>query len=251
MEQGAVGSGQDGCTPSPQPSPPRERALNTALLLTAVLWPDLAPGPSGSQQCPAGPGLPFISCPVSPPRREEKSPAGAGTVPWPPPPASGDSNKAGTVPVSDPPLHGTAAAARPEPCWGKAVPGAGLAQRVTGSATGKSRAWLPKAPPTGTGGLDALPGVPWGDIKQCHPCTRSRGSRQHSLCHPAAKKDGCLPHTPGVLELPAPWGATPKAMPSWSAVPWLLLGCAWPHSKPPASGPVAPALPCAGGAVVA
>lgn len=51
----------------------------------------------------------------------------------------------------------------------------------------------------------------WGDLEQRHPCTRSHRSHQCSLCHPAAKKM-VPPSHPRMLELPALWGVTPKAV---------------------------------------
>lgn len=89
-EQGAAGSCRDRGTPNPQPPPPRERALNTGLL-AAVLRPDLAPGPRGSRQCPAGRGLPFISFMSTLPAQEGGEEPGwsSSNCFGPPPPASG------------------------------------------------------------------------------------------------------------------------------------------------------------------
>lgn len=93
-EQGAAGSGQNGCTPNPPARSPARMSPQYRTSLTAVLRPDLAPSPSSSWQCPAGPGLPFISCPLSPPQGEEKNPAGAaGIPPQPPPPALGTATR--------------------------------------------------------------------------------------------------------------------------------------------------------------
>lgn len=165
----------------------------------------------------------------------------------------GDSNKAGTVLLGATQLQGPAAAAQTKPCWGEAVPGAGLAQGVPVGATGERRAGLLKTAPQAQGGWQHCQGHclhqrvarSWSDVEQCHPCTRPRGSHQCSLC----QKDGCLPHTPGVLELPAPQDATQRlccpAMQCHSAS-WTTLG--------PTASPWCPALcplpgPTPGGAV--
>lgn len=114
-------------------------------LLTAVLCPDLASSPSSSWRCPANPSLPFISCPLSPPRREEKSRTGAaGIALLPLPPALGDGNKAGTVPHCH---EASVLMLQPSPsCAGakQCLVLAGLAQRVPGSDMGENQTRLLK-----------------------------------------------------------------------------------------------------------
>lgn len=147
--------------------------------------------------------------------------------------------------------------AQPEPCWGKVVPGAGLAQRVPGGAAGKSWARPLRTPPRAREGCQHCQGHrlhqrvagPWGDIKRCHPCTRSPGNQQHSLYHPAAKKAGpchaplgcwsCLPC--GVAPQrpchPGTWcHSRPWAMHGPTASPWRPVPCLLPSPAPEGGG---------------
>lgn len=145
---------------------------------------------------PSWPWSPFYLLSTLPAQEGGEEPGWSSrTAPRPPPPASGDGNKAGTVPLGATRLRGPAATAQPEPCRGKAVPGAGLVQRVPGGAAGERWAQTLETTPRAQEGRGYCQGHrlhqrvagPWGDIKKCHPCTRYRGSHQGSLC---SQKDG-------------------------------------------------------------
>lgn len=214
-EQGDAGSGQGGCAPIPQPSPRENRP---SIPHFSSLPSSLAPGPSSFQQLPAGPGPSFISCPLSPPRREEKSLAGAGTALRPPPPASRGQRQGRHCPrrchvASGCCCHSPAQAVLEQSgAWCRADAGGG--QAVLQGRDGHSRSKLPRHGRAGGVAKDTA----WTKaLQDCGVTSNSVIPAQGptgattALSATLQPKRRCLPSHTGVLELSALWGVTPKA----------------------------------------
>jgi len=187
-----------------QTSLPAPVALgNVQLALTSLLSPVHSPRPGGRRRAWPERGL----CPATP----------ACLRGW---------QQGRHCPLSATQLQGPAATAQPEPCWGRAAPGAGLAQWVPGTATGKSWPRLLETPPRAQEGRqhrqghrlnEGLRDQGGGDIEE--RVTHAQGPHGASSTAPASPQPKTrlpAPHPRGA-GAPCPRGVPPQR-PPWCAV---------------------------------